>query len=152
ARRALFAGCLNRTLTNREIQEGDQAQCQWRARPQLRRPHRPSRHHDAQYHAHAARQKEALHATVEIDAAPRGGIPAPRLRPETCPVTQKADPPIGESDQALTHLINKNFGLDSLPPKGEGCGGGQPKTPMLVETVFPPGLRLTANQPPLSGE
>jgi hypothetical protein len=26
-------------------------------------------------------------------------------------VTEKTDPPIGESDQVLTHLISKNFGL-----------------------------------------
>jgi hypothetical protein len=63
----------------------------------------------------------SLHAAFEIDAAPGGGIPAPRLRSETCPVIEKADRQNGESDQVLAQPVNKNFGLDTIASAPEAA-------------------------------
>ena len=71
----------------------------------------PSWHHDTQHHAHVARRKTSLQPAVQIHAAPGGGVQAPRLRAEKCPVTEKANRGNGELDQALAQFFNKNFRL-----------------------------------------
>src|ERR1700704_447135 len=50
--------------------------------------------------------------TLPTNFPPRGRLQAARSRPAACPVIEKTDRQLVESDQSLAHFPSENFGLD----------------------------------------
>jgi len=112
-----IAGCIDRAVSNRESQEGDQAQCRRSAGHGLCRTHRSSRHTGPQHHAHATSARGI--ASLSIPNRRRSS----RQR-STCSVstplrvqaTKKPGHQIVEPNQAFVRFTSENFRLIIAPP------------------------------------